>query len=198
VAWRSSGGASGPPNSGTSCRRCCVAGRRQNSALPARLARISHHATAAARDRPMSTALRSVGVLDVLFKYACARLGRAPCIHGPLPRLASPRGEKRGLDGRPRNGAVGNGRKVSMAPVASAEGRASHDRPQPEVWRNRIARRRRRAMPASAVQPECAEAREVPATASGSSHSAGTARIATGEWQFKPEPRPSRPPRGPE
>jgi hypothetical protein len=29
-----------------------------------------------------ATALRSVGRLDVLFKYACGDLGRAPCLRG--------------------------------------------------------------------------------------------------------------------
>ena len=46
----------------------------------------------------MSTALRSVGLLDVLSKYACGALGRAPCIHARLRRLATKSGEKCGLE----------------------------------------------------------------------------------------------------
>jgi hypothetical protein len=37
------------------------------------LARISHTLSAAARDKAASTSLRSLTVLDVLFKYASAR-----------------------------------------------------------------------------------------------------------------------------
>ena len=39
----------------------------------ARLARISHHLTVEARNRPAITALRLLAVLNVLFKYASAR-----------------------------------------------------------------------------------------------------------------------------
>jgi hypothetical protein len=35
--------------------------------------RISHQLSAAASDKAASTSLRSLTVLDVLFKYACAR-----------------------------------------------------------------------------------------------------------------------------
>jgi len=45
----------------------------------------------------MSTALRSLGLLDVLSKYACGALGSAPCIHARLRRLATKPGEKCGL-----------------------------------------------------------------------------------------------------
>ena len=41
------------------------------------LARISHHLTVEARNRPAITALRLLAVLNVLFKYASAR--RAAC-----------------------------------------------------------------------------------------------------------------------
>jgi hypothetical protein len=37
------------------------------------LTRISHQLSAAARDKAMSTSLRLLTVLDVLFKYASAR-----------------------------------------------------------------------------------------------------------------------------
>jgi len=60
-------------------------------------ARISHQHPAAACGRPMPTSLRSVGVLDVLFKYASARLGRAPRIHGPRAAPRDGCGEKYGL-----------------------------------------------------------------------------------------------------
>ena len=46
------------------------------------LARISHRLSAATADTLADTALRSVGRLDVLFKYACGSLGRAPCLRG--------------------------------------------------------------------------------------------------------------------
>ncbi len=48
------------------------------------LARISHQLSAAATDKGLFTALRSVGLLDVLFKYASGALGRAPCNQTPL------------------------------------------------------------------------------------------------------------------
>ncbi len=54
---------------------------------------ISHQPSTAAADKAVSTAFRSVAVLNVLFKYACAPDGRAPCIHGLLPRLATTPGE---------------------------------------------------------------------------------------------------------
>ena len=38
-----------------------------------RLARISHHLTVEARNRPAITSLRLLAVLNVLFKYASAR-----------------------------------------------------------------------------------------------------------------------------
>jgi hypothetical protein len=41
--------------------------------LKSLLARISHTLSAAARDKAASTSLRSLTVLDVLFKYASAR-----------------------------------------------------------------------------------------------------------------------------
>ena len=64
------------------------------------LARISHKLSTAAAQRAMSTALRSLRLLDVLFKYACGVFSRAPCIHGPLHCLATKPCEKCGL-GRP-------------------------------------------------------------------------------------------------
>ena len=45
----------------------------------------------------MSTALRSVGRLDVLSSTPAAPSGRAPCIHARLHRLATKSGEKSGL-----------------------------------------------------------------------------------------------------
>ena len=63
------------------------------------LARISHQLSAAAADSGMSTALRSVGHLDVLSSTPAAPSGRAPCIHARLHRLATKSGEKSGLEG---------------------------------------------------------------------------------------------------
>ena len=53
------------------------------------LTRIIHEASTAAADPGMYTALRSLRLLDVLFKYACGVFGRAPCIHARLHRLAT-------------------------------------------------------------------------------------------------------------
>src|SRR5208283_5867221 len=68
-----------------------------------RAAGISHTPSAAARDRPVSTSLRwarrAPPVLNVLFKYASARLPRRAslsslCERGPLARFAGERCEK--------------------------------------------------------------------------------------------------------
>ncbi len=48
----------------------------------------------------MSTALRSVGLLDVLPSTPASPSPRAPCIHARLRRLATKPGEKSGLDTR--------------------------------------------------------------------------------------------------
>jgi hypothetical protein len=63
---------------------------------PVPLARISHQLSTAAADPGMSTALRSVGRLDVLSSTPAAPSGRAPCIHAHLHRLATKSGEKSG------------------------------------------------------------------------------------------------------
>ena len=52
---------------------------------------MSHHPTAEARDMTAMTSLRLLAVLNVLFKYACARQAARD---GPLTHFASPRGEK--------------------------------------------------------------------------------------------------------
>jgi hypothetical protein len=61
------------------------------------LARISHQFSTAAADTGMSTALRSVGLLDVLSSTPAGPSRRAPCIHARLHRLATRPGEKSGL-----------------------------------------------------------------------------------------------------
>ena len=61
------------------------------------LTRISHQLSTAAVDPGMSTALRSVGLLDVLSSTPEAPSSRAPCIHARLRRLATKSGEKSGL-----------------------------------------------------------------------------------------------------
>ena len=61
------------------------------------LARISHQVSTAAADPGMSTALRSVGFLDVLSSTPAESSRRAPCIHARLRRLATKPGEKCGL-----------------------------------------------------------------------------------------------------
>ena len=72
---------------------------RLSREMPSSLARISHRLPAAAADPGMSTALRSVGRLDVLSSTPAAPSGRAPCIHARLHRLATKSGEKSGLVG---------------------------------------------------------------------------------------------------
>jgi len=53
------------------------------------LARISHQVSTAAADPGMSTALRSVGFLDVLSSTPAESSRRAPCSHARLRRLAT-------------------------------------------------------------------------------------------------------------
>src|SRR5688572_3206747 len=55
------------------------------------------YASAATADTSAQTALRSVGLLNVLFEYACGGLGRAPCLERRLRRFATTTGEKCGL-----------------------------------------------------------------------------------------------------
>jgi len=53
------------------------------------LTRIIHKASTAAADPGMSTALRSVGFLDVLSSTPAESSRRAPCSHARLRRLAT-------------------------------------------------------------------------------------------------------------
>ena len=67
-------------------------------------ARISHHLTVEARDKPAITSFRLLAVLTVLSEYASlVKLKvvkrRAPRTDGPLTHLASPRGENSGIAG---------------------------------------------------------------------------------------------------
>ena len=61
------------------------------------LARISHHLTAEARDKPAITSLRLLAVLNVLSSTPPLVKRRAPRTDGLLTHFASPRGEKSGL-----------------------------------------------------------------------------------------------------
>ena len=70
-----------------------------NKILRIDLARISHHLTVEARDKPAITALRLLAVLNVLFSTLPRAERRAPCTDGLLTHFASPRGEKSGLVG---------------------------------------------------------------------------------------------------
>ena len=72
-------------------RRCRPGFRRGH------LARISHHLTTEARDRPAITSLRLLAVLNVLSSTPAFVKRRAPRPDGPLTHFASPRGEKSGL-----------------------------------------------------------------------------------------------------
>jgi hypothetical protein len=58
------------------------------------LTRISHQLSTATTYPSVLTALRSVGLLDVLHEYACAGLGRDALSGRRLRRLATKPGEK--------------------------------------------------------------------------------------------------------
>ena len=60
------------------------------------LIRVPHQVSTAAADPGMSTALRSVGLLDVLSSTPAEPSRRAPCIHARLRRLATKPVEKCG------------------------------------------------------------------------------------------------------
>ena len=67
-------------------------------------ARVSHHRTVEARDKPAITSLRLLAVLTVLSEYASLVESkvvkrRAPRTDAPLTHFASPRGAKSGLAG---------------------------------------------------------------------------------------------------
>jgi hypothetical protein len=62
------------------------------------LGRNSHRDSAAGAGRPVSTALRLLGLLDVLSNTPASPSRRAPCIHAPLHALATNRDENCGLD----------------------------------------------------------------------------------------------------
>ena len=61
------------------------------------LTRFSHGLSTAAADPGMSTALCSVGFLDVLSSTPAESSRRAPCIHARLRRLATKPREKSGF-----------------------------------------------------------------------------------------------------
>ena len=61
------------------------------------LARIAHHVTAKARDRPVIASLRLCTVLSVLSSTLPRADRRAPRTDGPLTHFRSPRGEQCGL-----------------------------------------------------------------------------------------------------
>ncbi len=63
------------------------------------LARISHHLPTEARDRPASTSLRLLAVLNVLSSTPALVKRRAPRTDAPLTHFAAPSGEKCGLVG---------------------------------------------------------------------------------------------------
>ncbi|MBI2822777.1 MAG: hypothetical protein HYX74_11195 [Acidobacteria bacterium] len=84
-------------------------------------ARISHKTSAAAADPGLFTALRSVGILDVLFKYACGALGRAPCHHARLHRFTTLPCEKGGLASRLKLLWLAVALALVMAPPALAQ-----------------------------------------------------------------------------
>ena len=61
------------------------------------LARISHHLTTEAHERPASTSLRLLAVLNAGSSTPALVKWRAPPADAPLTHFASPRGEKSGL-----------------------------------------------------------------------------------------------------
>ena len=60
-------------------------------------ARISHHLTTETHDRPATTSLRLLAVLNVLSSTPARVKRRAPRTDAPLTHFASPRDEKSGL-----------------------------------------------------------------------------------------------------
>jgi hypothetical protein len=88
-------------------KKCCGRHPRRRTRLrfrtirlttkPQGLTRISHTPTATTRDKPASTSLRWLTVLDVLSSTPLRAERRAPRIHRLLTRFASPRCEKCGL-----------------------------------------------------------------------------------------------------
>ena len=58
------------------------------------LARISHQVYAATLNMPASTALRSVGLLNIVSTMPTSSSRRVPCIHRHLQRFATIPGEK--------------------------------------------------------------------------------------------------------
>ena len=59
--------------------------KRGDTMAADQLTRIIHKVSTAAWEFPAPTALRSVGLLDVLHEYASGGLGRKPCQNGPSP-----------------------------------------------------------------------------------------------------------------
>ncbi len=122
-----------------SCRFACVHVAKKLPPLP--LIRISHGLSTAAADPGMSTSLRSVGLLDVLVEacsfaagYACGALGRAPCIHARLRRLATKSREKCGLIKRWR-GPSAQRQNGSASPAGTKQPRAEeHAKRALEPW----------------------------------------------------------------
>ena len=65
--------------------------------ITGQLARISHHLTAEARDKPVITSLHLLAVLNVRSSTPPLVERHAPRTDGLLTHFASPRGEKSGL-----------------------------------------------------------------------------------------------------
>jgi hypothetical protein len=94
----------GPRRSGVSSGNASLALSARRAAPSDRhlfdLSRISHTLSAAAHDMAASTSLRSLTVLNVVFKQLPRAELRAPRIHGLLTRLATKPCEKRRLRAR--------------------------------------------------------------------------------------------------
>ena len=74
--------------------------------ITGQLARISHHLTAEARDKPVITSLHLLAVLNVRSSTPPLVERHAPRTDGLLTHFASPRGEKSGLARQAADGAA--------------------------------------------------------------------------------------------
>jgi hypothetical protein len=107
------------------------------------LTRISHQLSTAAADPGMFTALRSVGLLDILMSMPAGpsvapagKLPDAPCIHARLHRLATKSGEECGLDIFFNSVRLIIRAEASYRPTTSLR-RRSEGKAVQETWKNR-------------------------------------------------------------
>ena len=106
------------------------------------LARLSHHLTSEARDRPAIPSLRLLAVLNVLSSTPALVKRRAPCTDVSLTHFASPHGEKGGLGNVRRSRQYAWMIFVTMGASALAVGLTALQyslQVGPEVWMRSVA-----------------------------------------------------------